>query len=135
MHQLTERLHFQHIELQQALAGIRPRQFRTEEGRDRINRVRTLFHSHIETEHKELYPVLKRAARQDQKLAARLKQMNDDLKIVTDLAEGFFAKYENGQPRLIEFATDHGALVTILKIRLRREEETLFPEYERLSNN
>ena len=135
MHQLTERLHFEHTELQQALAGIRPRLFRTDEGRERLNRVRALFHDHTETEHEKLYPVLKRAARRDQKLAARLRQMDDDLKIVSDLAEGFFAKYENGQPRLIEFATDHGALVTILKIRLQREEEALFPEYDRLSSN
>jgi len=61
--------------------------------------------------------------------------MSDDMKIVSGLAEDFFRKYQQGEPALIEFATDHGALLTILKIRLRREEQTLFPLFETLSRN
>jgi hypothetical protein len=61
--------------------------------------------------------------------------MSDDLRIVTGLAEDFFRKYQQGEPRLIEFATDHGALLTILKIRLKREEQTLFPLFETLNRN
>jgi hypothetical protein len=57
------------------------------------------------------------------------------MRIVSGLAEDFFQKYENGEPKLVEFATDHGALLTILRIRLRREEETIFPLFETLSRN
>ena len=135
MLRLTEQLHGEHTELQQALAGIRPRLFRTTEGQQRVSRVRDLFRTHTATENDKLYPVLNSAAREDERIAARVRRMQDDLGIVSELAEGFFAKYEKGPPSLIEFATDHGALVTILKIRLQREEETLFPLYEKLAEN
>ncbi len=135
MHQLVKNLQTEHVELQHALAGIRPRQFRTDEGRTRLERVRKLLRSHISAEQTKLYPALEKAAKQDKRLAAQLKRMNNDMKIVTDLAEGFFEKYREGKPKLIEFATDHGALLTILRIRLRREEETLFPLFDQLSTN
>ncbi len=134
MHDLLRRLSTEHAELQQALAGIRPRQFRTEEGRDRLERVRNLFRSHVHTEEEQLYPPLERAARTDARLAGQLQRLTDDLRIVTSLAEDFFSKYEQGEPRLVEFATDHGALLTILRIRLKREEETVFPLFDRIMN-
>lgn len=135
MHALLQRFHTEHTELERALAGIRPRLFRTGEGLTRMHRVRDLFRSHMYEEKRELYPPLQKAAQQDISLAAQLQQLSDDLKIVTSLAEDFFNKYEDGEPKLIEFATDHGALLTILKIRLKREEETLFPLFDRLSRN
>jgi len=135
LHHLLERLRSEHSELEQALAAIRARQFRTDEGRQRLSRVQELLDNHVHTEKTELYPVLAKAARQDDRLAARLKRMDDDLEIVTDLTRTFCTKYRNGELRLIEFATDHGALMTILKIRLRREEESVFPLYTELTNN
>ncbi len=135
MHDLLRKLRTEHTELQQALAGIRPRQFRTGEGHQRINRVRDLFRSHVREEENRLYPALRKAAREDRDLTGRLRRWGDDLKIVTSLAEDFFQKYEKGKPQLIEFATDHGAFLTILRIRLKREEETLFPLYDRLNSS
>lgn len=135
MHDLLQRLSAEHSELQQALAGIRPRQFRTDEGLSRLGRVRDLLRTHIAEEQRELYPPLVQAARGDERLAGQLQRMSDDLRIVNGLAEDFFKKYEGGEPKLVEFATDHGALLTILKIRLKREEETLFPLFDRISQN
>ncbi len=134
MHDLLRRLSTEHAELQQALAGIRPRQFRTDEGRNRLERVRNLFRSHVHTEEEQLYPPIERAARTDARLAGQLRRLTDDLRIVTSLAEDFFSKYEQGEPGLVEFATDHGALLTILRIRMKREEETVFPLFDRIMN-
>jgi len=134
LHDLLRRLSTEHAELQQALAGIRPRQFRTDEGRNRLERVRNLFRSHVHTESEQLYPPIEQAARADTRLAGQLQRLTDDLRIVTSLAEDFFAKYEQGEPRLVEFATDHGALLTILRIRLKREEESVFPLFDRIMN-
>jgi hypothetical protein len=134
LHDLLRKLSAEHTELQQALAGIRPRQFRTEEGKSRLARVRSLFRTHALTEKEQLYPAIEDAARADARLAGRLQHLNDDLRVVTSLAEDFFAKYEQGEPALVEFATDHGALLTILRIRLKREEETVFPLFERIMN-
>jgi hemerythrin-like domain-containing protein len=135
LHDVLKRLSTEHVELEQALAGIRPRQFRTEEGRSRLFRVHDLFLAHIHEEESDFYPVLEKAATADARIAEHLRRMSDDLKIVAGLAEEFFRKYQQGEPKLIEFATDHGALLTILKIRLKREEQTLFPLFESLSRN
>lgn len=135
MRDLIQRLSAQHVELEQALAGIRPRQFKTDEARTRLSRVRELFRAHVHTERRELYPILEQAAAENQRLAGQLRRLADDLEILTGLADGFVRKYESGEPGLIEFATDHGALLTILRTRLRREEELLFPLYEAVSLN
>lgn len=135
MTEVIARLSTEHTELQQALAGLRPRLFRSDEGRVRLSRVRDLLRTHFQEEHEQLDPVLEKAAQSDVHLAGHIRRMSDDLRIVTDLAEDFFHKYEQGELKLIEFATDHGALLTILRIRLRREEDTLFPLYETLSRN
>jgi len=135
LHDLLQRLTVEHSELQQALAGIRPRQFHTDEGRARLVRVRDLMRTHVAGEERQLYPPLEHAARDDDRLACQLRRMFDDLRVVNGLAEDFFAKYEDGVTGLVDFATDHGALLTILKIRLKREEETLFPLFARLADN
>jgi hemerythrin-like domain-containing protein len=135
LHDVLKRLSTEHTELEQALAGIKPRQFRDDEGRSRLFRVHDLLLQHTKEEQQELYPVLEKAASADQRIAGQLHRMADDMKIVTGLAEDFFRKYQQGQPALIEFATDHGALLTILKIRLKREEQTLFPLFETLNRN
>lgn len=135
MENLIQRLTSEHAEIEQALAGIRPRQFRTEEGTSRLKRVRRLLHQHFRTERGELFAPLAEATRQDERLSGQLRRFSDDLAIVQELADNFVSKYEHGQPQLIEFATDHGALLTILRVRLRREEETIFPLYTRLVRN
>ncbi|MBM3315195.1 hemerythrin domain-containing protein [candidate division WOR-3 bacterium] len=135
MHDLIGRLSAEHTELEQALAGIRARQFKTPEGRERLHRVRDLLRSHFQTEHDELYPPLQQAVTSDERLAGQLRRFSEDLEIVSGLADDFVRKYEGGISHLIEFATDHGALMTILRIRLKREEETLFPLYRTIIRN
>lgn len=135
MHDLISRLSSEHVELEHAFAGLMPRLFRTDEGRNRLERVRTLLHNHTGEEERELTPVIERAAAVDERIAGQVRLLASDLHIVTSLADDFFRKYESGNVPLVEFATDHGALLTILKIRLRREETTLFPLYETLVRN
>jgi hypothetical protein len=135
VHDLLHRLSAEHAELEQALAGIRPRQFKSDEGRSRLYRIRDLLHSHFRTERTELLRPLQEAAREDTRLTGQLRRFTDDLEIVSNLADDFVSKYERGAPQIIEFATDHGALLTILRIRLKREEETLFPLYQTLIRN
>ena len=135
MHDLLQRFAAEHSELQQALAGIRPPHFKTDEGRTRLNRVRDLMRSHLAEEEKQLYKPLEKAARKDDRLAGNVRRMTDELSIISGLAEDFFAKYEQGVTRLVEFATDHCALLTILQIRLKREEEMLFPLFDRITEN
>lgn len=135
MHDLIAKLSAQHLQLEQALSGIRARQFQTDEGRERLKRIRDLLHEHFQTEKRELFPKLRQAAAGDARLASQLSRFSDDLEIVSGLADDFVRKYENGVDHLIEFATDHGALMTILRIRLRREEDTLFPLYRDLVRN
>jgi hypothetical protein len=132
---LIAQLSAEHTELEQALAGLRARQFRTDEGRERLHRVRALLHGHFQTEQEKLYPPLRQAADRNDRLAGQLRRFSDDLDIVSGLADDFVRKYEGGISHLIEFATDHGALMTILRIRLKREEETLFPLFRALIRN
>lgn len=135
MHDLIERLSSEHVELEQAFAGLRPRLFRTEDGPRQLARVRDLFNAHVAEESQHLYPAIRSAAAEDPNITNRIRRLDDDLHIVTELADGFFRKYETGIDQLVDFATDHGALLTILRIRLRREEETVFPLYRTLSRN
>jgi hypothetical protein len=135
VHALLRRLAAEHAELQQALAGIRPGQFHSDEGKTRLTRVRILLRAHFSAENDELYPTIENAAQSDNGLAGKLKHLTDELRIVTSLAEAFFSKYEQGAPRPVEFSTDHGALLTIITSRMKREEQTVFPLFARLAGS
>lgn len=88
--------------------------------------------AHLKKEDDQLYPALKRAAQNDRNLGQTLDVYAKDMEGISKAAITFFTKYAQGGSG-IEFAKDIGALFSTLKSRIRKEEDVLYKEYDRLN--
>jgi hypothetical protein len=91
--------------------------------------------AHLAKEHAKLYPILKKAAATDPSIKSTLDLFASDMDKISKAALEFFEKYENGNPSSIEFAKDFGTLMITLSTRIRREEEKLYPLFDKVSTN
>ncbi len=98
--------------------------------------------SHLDKENRELYPKLKLIAKNDPALQSTMETFAKDMEDIARQALEFFDKY--GDPALvgeqlknnvhysIQFGADLERLVTLLGLRIGREERILYPQYDRV---
>lgn len=103
-------------------------------GRQKIlSSAKTGILSHVKKEDAELYPVLKKAAEGNDNLKLILDMFAKDMDGIAKAAFGFFDKYSQGNSYLeLDFAVDFGRLLGLLDLRIRKEENILYPEYEKI---
>lgn len=89
--------------------------------------------AHLKTEDVRLYPALRSTAQTNRSMKLTLDSFAKDMDEISRLAIGFFDKYSNGGSG-IEFARDFGRLYAMLKIRMHKEENILYRQYEQLNN-
>lgn len=89
--------------------------------------------AHLKTEDVRLYPALHGMARTDKSLKLTLDGFARDMAEISRFAVEFFDKYSNGGSG-IEFARDFGRLYARLKIRMHKEENILYRQYEQLGS-
>ncbi|MBI5180191.1 MAG: hemerythrin domain-containing protein [Nitrospirae bacterium] len=89
--------------------------------------------AHVKKEDANLYPALKKAAEKDESLRMMLDMFANDMNTISMAAFGFFDKYSQGNSGLeLDFAVDLGRLLGLLELRIRKEENILYPEYEKI---
>lgn len=89
--------------------------------------------AHLQKEDEKLYPVLKRAATVDPLLRQTLEYYARDLEAITSDAVAFFQRYSTEDAANdIEFAKAFGHLYSAISRRIRNEEKTLYPAYEKM---
>lgn len=88
--------------------------------------------AHLAREDRELYPRLREAAAADRRLGVLLTVLAADLSEVSALAESFFGAID-GSSSTVQVAGEYGRLLAALGMRIRREETTLYPEFERVA--
>ena len=89
--------------------------------------------AHLKKEDSQLYPVLNQAAKQDAALKRTVDFYAKDMEEITGKAVEFFQKYSRPDSRIdLEFAKAFGNLFATISGRLRREETTLYKEFEKL---
>lgn len=89
------------------------------------------FLDHLKKEDQYFYPALKKAAELDPALKSKLNMFADEMDKISAEVLAFFDRFEKGGTAL-EFAKDWGRLVFQLKTRMRREEDILHPEFQKL---
>lgn len=100
--------------------------------RSTILSIREDLLQHLSREDISLYPVLRKAAENDKDLQGTIDFFVKDMEIVAKTALEFFEKYLRGAPN-IELAIDFGRLLGYLQIRIMREENVLYPAYEKIN--
>lgn len=128
---LIDELKKDHAVLLDTLNKIKSLGISSADGQAALVSVKTTLLSHLKKEDLQLYPVLKKAANSDKKLTQILEIYANDMENISKFIFEFFDKYSKGGSGL-SFAADFGKLFATLSNRIRREEEILYSEYEKL---
>jgi hemerythrin superfamily protein len=126
---LTQELRDEHAKILNTLIQAKELCVKTLAGHDKLNESITALLAHLKKEDELFYPKLKKAAKNDPQLQTMLKLFEDDIKTVTEMADNFRWQYTDDCESL-DFITEFGTLFIMLRDRITREENTLFPEYE-----
>jgi hemerythrin-like domain-containing protein len=103
----------------------------TSKGHEKLMHSKDTMLEHLDKEDEEFYPALRKAAENDDRLRQLLVQFDDDMKEVSEVAHDFFNRYSTGCTD-IDFLQDFGMFFMMLKERMSKEENVLFPEYEKI---
>ena len=128
---LVERLKKEHVAIVDVLNKIKEKGVGSKEGRDILRSARTALLAHLKIEDEQLYPAMKKEAETNVTLKSVLGMFARDMETISKEALSFIDKYSAGGSGL-EFAKDFGRLYMNLSQRIRKEESSLYPEYDRL---
>jgi len=128
---LIQELQQEHGQLLSQLQQVRNVGVETAEGVTLLGQVKTALLQHLSKEDELLYPVFREKAQGEAVLEGLLLMMADEMSEITEFVLGFFDQLENkpGSPEIAGLFLQVGS--QLLK-RIRLEEVTLYPEYERL---
>lgn len=132
MSKLVEELKREHSVIADILNEVSKLGISTVDGQKKLLDAKTGLLAHLKKEDEQLYPVLRKAAEKDTALQQTLDIFAKDMAGISTAAVGFFGKYANGGSGL-EFARDIGGLFTTLKSRIRKEEDILYKEFDKLN--
>lgn len=128
---LIVKLRNEHASIVNIFGKIKGLGITSKEGRDELRLVKNALLAHLKAEDEQLYPILKEEARKNSALKSTLDMFASDADTVTKEALRFFDKYSVGGSG-IEFAEDFGRLYALLSSRISKEENILYPEYDKL---
>ncbi len=131
MSRLIDELKWEHTSILSLLDEIREAGIVADESQDKLFAAKASLLTHLRKEDKSLYPALRRAAHDDEKLRRTIDLFTRDITDISKSALEFFATYSRSDS-YFDFATDFGRLHAALKSRIKKEEAVLYPEYERL---
>lgn len=131
MNRLVDELKKDHEEIVEVLTKVKKLGISSKDGQDMLLAAKGGLLAHLSKEDKRLYPILRKAAENNQNLKTTLDMFAKDMESVSKAAVEFFEKYEKGGSG-IEFAKDFGRLVGVLSIRIQKEENIIYAEYEKM---
>lgn len=132
MPRLISKLKQDHQTIVEALQQAKDCGFSSNDSFERLMTVKTALFEHLAEEDQHLYPTLFEAAETDSALKATLGIFARDMQEVSREVTSFFDKHHQGGEG-IEYAADFGRIYALLGQRIRKEEELLYPEYDKLT--
>ncbi|MCK5242090.1 hemerythrin domain-containing protein [bacterium] len=126
---VIEDLRKEHQTLVTALGGVDAQMIGTEEGNKTLFGIKEALLAHLSHEDTDFYPVLKKAAETDKKLAKTLEEFADDMAHISKAVLDFFDQYTSASTGA-EFSKDFAEIVSNLKERIAMEEDVLFTAFE-----
>ena len=109
-----------------------------------LSRAKAALLSHLDKENREFYPPLKTVVARNKETAAILAVFAKDMEAIAPQALSFFDRYSNVKvvakrikedvQYAIQFGADLEQLITLLGLRIGREERTLYPHFDSVTN-
>ena len=128
MSKLVETLKKQHIEIISILENAKEKGITSQESKDALIKGKKLILAHLGLEDAELYPELSK--HEDTKNIGQF--FSEDMKGLATSALELFERIEKGNTN-IETAILLGKVAINLKLRIQKEERTLYPAYEKVA--
>jgi hypothetical protein len=122
----------EHAEIKDTLGKIDRMGHFNKETRVELMLVRDFFLKHLEKEDEELYARLKEASLNNKHLQDLFRQFEEEAKLISNFAFIFFDKYSSRDVSSDGFHREFNLIYSTLMKRIEKEEEVLFPEYEKL---
>lgn len=123
---LVAQLKQEHEALKAKVTEITLQGIMTPEGFFELQQLMDLLRTHIQHEDRDMYPLLERAAMQDDELRTLLARFRAEIKEVTDESVRFFALYVTPS-RSLDYAHDVARIFSMLTNRIITEETLLYP--------
>ncbi len=133
MSNLVEELKKEHVNLIETLKMVKALGVTSEEGNKTFQAAKQGLLEHLKKEDEKLYPVLNKAALQDEYLKQTLDLFAQDMDVVSKAVLAFFEKYSSGGSG-IGFAKDFGRISATLVQRVSKEEHIIYKKYEELQS-
>ncbi|MEE9430129.1 MAG: hemerythrin domain-containing protein [Melioribacteraceae bacterium] len=131
MPKLIKELKEEHLFLIETLNKAKNLVVTSDEGQSTLHDAKKAFLDHLKKEDEQLYPALKKVAKNNSELKQILETFITDMDIVSKSAIAFFDKYSEGGEG-IEFAKDFGRLYITLSRRINKEESIIYEKYDEL---
>ena len=129
---LIEDLKKEHASIAGLLKEVKALGIGSKEGKAKLLMAKDGLLSHLNKEDAQLYPVLKKEAERNPELKRTLDIFAQEMDGISRVVLSFFEKYSSAAPSGLEFAKDLGGIFTGLETRIRREENILYREYEKI---
>lgn len=131
MKRLTDRFRQDHEDILRALVDAKQKQVSTPDGFIKLREAMDRLLDHVESEDRNFYPVLRRAAGDDTKLHTMLDLFETEMKDVTGKVHAFRERYTDDCSSM-DCITEFGTIFMLVRNRMAKEENVLFPEFETL---
>ena len=125
---LIHTLKAEHDEIKSLFNEVKMLGIENPEGQEKFAKTKSLLLAHLKKEDEQLYPALQTLVT-EKKIA---DDFQEEMQKISESAADFFQRYEN--PELVDrrqFSLDLGHFLGILNARIRKEEVTLYPKYEK----
>ncbi len=132
MENLIEDFVNDHKILIEALNEVKQLGIAKKEGQEKLLSIKNAFINHLKKEDLKLYPALHSAASKDEKLKKKLEMFAKDMDEISKGVMTFFSTYSSDKYDNHEFAKDFGKIYSTLKNRVYKEENILYPEYDKI---
>ncbi len=131
MSALIEEFKREHSEIIDALKEVKELDILTKKGKAKLMSVKASLLEHLKEEDEKFYSVLWKEAEQNKKLKEELEIFAKDWGNVSSVAFGIFDKYDKGILEAVGL-WDFETLFTVLRHRMKNEEDFLYGEYEKI---
>jgi iron-sulfur cluster repair protein YtfE (RIC family) len=132
MSEFVSDLKKEHVEIRNSLDKIDQIGHFTKETRVELVMVKDYLLKHLEKEDGEVYARLKETSLNDEHLKNILQYFEEEAKLISKFAVIFFDKYSSRHALTDGFQREFNLIYSTLLKRIEKEEEILFPEYEKL---
>jgi hypothetical protein len=125
---LIDRLKLEHQQIVNALKELKKMGMTAPKASVKMAAVKEALQLHWDREDHELYPLLRKHARGDKDLKAKIEASIAERGVLQKQAMEFFARYADGGNGM-DFAVDSGKFVSTLETRIHFTETVIYPEF------